>query len=30
MPDGDPWVALTYAGQWTEPAGARPADIWGP
>jgi predicted acylesterase/phospholipase RssA len=30
MPDGDPWVALTYAGQWTEPAGARPAAIWGP
>ena len=30
MPDGDPWMSLTYAGQWTEPAGARPAPIWAP
>ena len=30
LPDGDPWVSLTYAGLWTEPAGTRPAAIWGP
>jgi predicted acylesterase/phospholipase RssA len=30
MPNGDPWVSLTFSAHWTEPAGVRPQPIWGP